>query len=139
MDPITPSTSTLPHVQSTWETQKQHSPIYALLLPNLTLTSATPGLIHASPPISTTHVNSKGMAIASYGGTYTGVSTDIHISYLSSAREGEVLEVEGKVVRMGGTLAFVRVEVSKMKEGGDGGRVGVAEGLHPKFVKRRGE
>ncbi|KAL3481038.1 HotDog domain-containing protein [Aspergillus californicus] len=145
-----PKVSTLAHVQSVWTHQKANSPIYALLLPDIILTSAVPGTIHASLRVSGTHVNSKGglhgtltaclvdwaagMAIASYGGSYTGVSTDIHVSYLAAAKDGEVLEIEGKVAKMGGTLAYVKIEISKTKEGE---RVNVAEGLHTKFVKKR--
>ncbi|KAL4886142.1 thioesterase family protein [Aspergillus karnatakaensis] len=143
----------LSHVQSVCTTQKSNSPIYALLLNDITITSAVEGTITATLPISSTHTNSKGglhgtltaclvdwaagMAIASYGGTYTGISTDIHISYQSSAKEGDVLQVEGRVTKMGGTLAFVAVEISK--DGGEGkGRVVVATGLHTKYVKQRG-
>lgn len=73
------------------------------------------------------------MVIASYGSTYTGVSTDIHVSYLAGAKEGEVLEITGRSMKMGGTLAFVSAEISKVK---DGERVVVATGLHTKYVRQ---
>lgn len=46
------------------------------------------------------------MVIASYGSTYTGGSTDIHVSYLAGAKEEEILEITGQSMKMGGTLAF---------------------------------
>ncbi|PYH88556.1 hypothetical protein BO71DRAFT_445159 [Aspergillus ellipticus CBS 707.79] len=112
-----PSKSPLEHTQTILTTQLQTSPIYAHLLSTLTLTSAQPGKIHATLPLAPHHLNSKGsvhgtvsaclvdwaagIAIVSHGGDYTGVSTDIHVSYLGTARAGEVLQVQasaGKVL-----------------------------------------
>lgn len=69
------------------------------------------------------------MAIASTGRDKTGVSTDIHTSFVGGAKEGEVLEIEGRVSRVGGTMAYTSVEIRKV-----GGEV-VATGLHTKFVR----
>lgn len=74
------------------------------------------------------------MVIASYGSTYTGVSTDIHISYLAGAKEGEVLEITARSMKMGGTLAFVSADITKVK---DGVSVVVATGLHTKYVRQK--
>ncbi|KNG90828.1 hypothetical protein ANOM_000955 [Aspergillus nomiae NRRL 13137] len=136
--------STLNHVRDVWDAQRAKSPIYALLLDTITITDASPGTIHASLRVTDNHTNSKGglhgtlsacvvdwaagMAIASHGASYTGVSTDLHVSYLSSATQGEVLEITGRALKVGGTLAFVSVEIEKVKENGD--RVMVATGLH---------
>ncbi|GMG29176.1 phenylacetic acid degradation-related protein [Aspergillus oryzae] len=144
-------TSTLSHVLNVWDAQRANSPIYALLLDNITITDASPGTIHANLPIAKNHTNSKGglhgtltaclvdwaagMAIASQGATYTGVSTDLHVSYLSSAKEEEILEITGRAMKVGGTLAYVSVEIEKVK--GNGDRVVVATGLHTKYVRKR--
>ncbi|KAE8369689.1 HotDog domain-containing protein [Aspergillus caelatus] len=143
--------ATLSHVRDVWDAQRANSPIYALLLDNITITDASPGTIHASLRVAKNHTNSKGglhgtltacivdwaagMAIASQGSSYTGVSTDLHVSYLSSAKEEEVLEITGRAMKVGGTLAYVSVEIEKVKENGD--RVVVATGLHTKYVRKR--
>ena len=74
-----------------------------------------------------------GLAIATHGREKTGVSTDIHTTFISTAKEGDVLEVEGRADKMGGTLAFTSVEVRKV--GGDGGSTAVSMGSHTKYVK----
>lgn len=69
------------------------------------------------------------MAIATDGRESTGVSTDIQMSCVGVAREGDVLVVEGRVRRVGGSLAFTGVEVRR-----EGGGV-VATGSHTKYVR----
>ncbi|KAL3464467.1 hypothetical protein BJX64DRAFT_275689 [Aspergillus heterothallicus] len=126
---------TLSHVCSVWAAQRSNSPIYNLLVGNVTITSATPGAIQARLTVKKLHTNSKcglhgtltacivdwaaGMAIASHGGSTTGVSTDVHISYLASAAEG--------------TLPFLFVEIKTTKE--DGAVVVIVTGSHTKYVK----
>ncbi|KAL4947732.1 thioesterase family protein [Aspergillus filifer] len=145
--------STLAHVQTVYATQKQNSPIYALLLADLALVSATPGTITASLSIQPLHCNSKGtlhgtasaclvdwaagMAIASQGEgyTYTGVSTDLSVSYLGTARVGDVLVVEGRALKIGGTLGFFEVLIYK-EEGRE--RKLIVKGSHTKYLKRPG-
>jgi acyl-coenzyme A thioesterase 13 len=142
--------SVLTHVQNVWQAQRADSPIYALFLANVTIDDASMGAIRASLQLDKNHTNSKGslhgtmtaciidwiagMVIASYGLTGTGVSTDIHISYLAGAKEGEVLEISGRSMKMGGTLAFVSADITKIK---DGESVVVATGLHTKYVRQK--
>lgn len=75
------------------------------------------------------------MAIATYGFEKTGVSTDIHVTFVSTAGEGDVLEIEGRADKVGGTLAFTSVEVRRVGEDWGGGRGVVARGVHTKYVK----
>lgn len=75
-----------------------------------------------------------GLAIATYGHEKTGVSTDIHTTFISTAKEGDVLEIEGRADKVGGTLAFTSVEIRKIEEDG-AGRV-VSMGSHTKYVKQ---
>lgn len=63
----------------------------------------------------------------------TGVSVDIHVTYQSGAKMGDEIEIEGVVERVGGSLAFTKVNIFKV-EGGERGKV-VATGTHTKFVK----
>src|ERR1700722_13537505 len=98
-------TDTLAHVERVWAGNKPNSPIYNFLLSEISLTSASKGLVRARLELTKNHVNSKGglhgivsaclidwvggLAIASYDRRdQTGVSTDMHITYISSAREG---------------------------------------------------
>ncbi len=70
-----------------------------------------------------------GLAIASTGLEKTGVSTDIHITYVSAVKVGDVLEIEARANKVGGTMAFTTVEIRK-----EGGGM-VAMGGHTKFIK----
>lgn len=112
----------LSHVVTVWDRQRSNSPIYSLLLERINIYLAQNGTIRATLPVQALHVNSKGtlhgtlsacvvdwaagMAIASTGQNATGVSTDLSISYLATAKEGDVLEIEGHVLKIGNTLAF---------------------------------
>ncbi|RUS13305.1 HotDog domain-containing protein [Endogone sp. FLAS-F59071] len=57
-----------------------------------------------------------------------GVSTDIHVQYVSAARMGVPLLIESEVVKLGESLAFMRVRVMEK----DNGRM-CALGTHTKF------
>ena len=120
-------TDTLAHVELVWAGNKPNSPIYDFLLSEISLTFASKGLVRARLQLTKNHVNSKGglhgivsaclidwvggLAIAAYDRRdQTGVSTDMHITYISSAREGDWVEVEGKASKVGGTLAFTTAD-----------------------------
>ena len=75
-----------------------------------------------------------GLAIATHGREKTGVSTDIHTTFISTAKEGDVLEIEGRATKVGGTLAFTSVEIRKVGE--DGTNSVVSVGSHTKYVKQ---
>ncbi|MCJ1352701.1 MAG: hypothetical protein MMC33_002685 [Icmadophila ericetorum] len=140
----------LAHVQGVWNQMKPNSPVYRLLLNDIELKSASHGAIIAHLKIDASHLNSKGglhgivsaclvdwaggMAIASTGREKTGVSTDLHVTYVSSAKEGDILEIEGKTSKVGGTLGFTTVEIRKLNVEGGAGTV-VCTGTHTKYVK----
>ncbi|OJJ61026.1 hypothetical protein ASPSYDRAFT_42865 [Aspergillus sydowii CBS 593.65] len=142
--------ATLAHVTATWDRQRENSAIYSLLLEKIDIYYAENGLVRARLPIQPLHVNSKGtlhgtlsaclvdwaagMAIASTGPSTTGVSTDLSVSYLSTAKAGDILEIEGRALKIGKTLAFTRVAVGKSVEGGKS--IPVVEGSHTKYVKQ---
>lgn len=141
----------LAHVLKVWATMRDRSPIYQLLLEEVEILSATStGSITARLPVKPAHLNSKGtlhgtvstcivdwaggLAIASTGMEKTGVSTDIHTSFVSTAREGDELEISARASKVGGTLAFTLVEIKKLGE--DGTSTIVSTGSHTKYVKQ---
>ncbi|KAI9762558.1 MAG: hypothetical protein M4579_000361 [Chaenotheca gracillima] len=141
------SASPLELVQSNWTALKPQSPIYGLLLENISIISASEGEVKARLRVEKIHVNSKktlhgtvsaclidwigSLAIASRGREKTGLSTDIHISYVGGAAEGEMLEIEGRTSKVGANLAFTTATISKA----DSGQV-VATGSHTKYVRQ---
>ena len=141
---------TLAHVEQFWQARKPNSPIYRFLLDDIKLTFAADGVVRAQLPLTANHVNTHGgihgsvsatlidwvggMAIAAYENrSKTGVSTDIHISYVSSARDGDTIEIEGVVQKVGNSLAFTTATIWKLVDGKRGPIV--ATGSHTKFVR----
>ncbi|KAK0662459.1 HotDog domain-containing protein [Cercophora samala] len=144
--------SILSHVQSTWDFIRPNSSIYNHLLSDIRLVAATKGRIIAHLDVTPIHTNSKnilhgavsgtlcdwagGMAIAAETGLQkTGVSTDMHVSYCSTAKVGDTLEIEAWVGRAGKNLGFTGFEIRRGVTGGAGekGEV-VAMGSHTKFL-----
>jgi acyl-coenzyme A thioesterase 13 len=144
----------LESVTSCWTRIRQTSPVYNFFFTDIALVSARHGSMLAHLPVGLNHINSKhtlhgsvsativdwagGMAIASTGLEQTGFSTDIHVSYVSTAKEGDVLTIEGKVSRVGRNMAFTTVTIYK-GEGVDGSLEGltvVATGTHTKYILR---
>ncbi|KAL1071119.1 hypothetical protein V6Z11_D11G068200 [Gossypium hirsutum] len=67
--------------------------------------------------------------IYSYGGSTSGVSVEISITYLDAAYVGEEIEIEAKALRVGKTVAVVTVEFRKKKTG----KI-IAQGRHTKYL-----
>lgn len=63
------------------------------------------------------------------------MSADMNISFLGSAKVGDVVETEAVAEKVGGSLAFVTVKISRVKEGGEGRSV-VTLGRHTKYVQQ---
>ncbi|MCJ1367987.1 hypothetical protein MMC16_007125 [Acarospora aff. strigata] len=140
----------LERVQRVWDRMKPNSAIYRFLLNDVQIISAGNGTVKAHLKVDRTHLNSRGtlhgtvsacltdwaggLAIASQGQEKTGVSTDIHTSYVSTAKQGDWLEVEGKASKVGSTLAFTTVTITKLVDGSPGPVV--ATGTHTKYVKQ---
>ena len=79
-----------------------------------------------------------GMAIASLDlRDKTGVSVDIHVSYLAGAKMGETIAIMGCAEKVGGNLAFTGVQIWVVGGDGERGRE-VARGRHTKFVRGTG-
>jgi acyl-coenzyme A thioesterase 13 len=141
----------LEHVKQIFARQVPNSAIYNFLLSDAEITYAVKGVVKARVKLSKNHVNSRGglhgavsativdwiggMAIGSWDlRDKTGVSTDIHVTYLSSAKEGEWIEAEGKANKVGNSLAFTTATIYKLDEQGQPGAV-IATGSHSKYVK----
>ena len=139
--------SELQLVRSFWARTKSKSPIYNFLLSDIEISFATSGLMKARLRILPVHLNSKGtlhgtvsacltdwaggMAIATVGLEKTGVSTDIHTTYVSTAKEGDMIEVEARASKVGASLAFTTVEIRHAGEG----RSIISTGTHTKYVR----
>ncbi|KAF1967536.1 acyl-coenzyme A thioesteras-like protein 13 [Bimuria novae-zelandiae CBS 107.79] len=140
----------LSFIEEFWAGRLPHSAIYQLVLSGVKFTHASKGLVRARLMLTKNHVNSHGgihgstsatfidwvggIAIAAWDKrTKTGVSTDIHVTYQSSAKVGDEIEIEGVATKVGGTLAFTRCSIYKLVDGERGSVI--AEGTHTKFVK----
>lgn len=138
------------HVVAVWARKRPDSPIYDFLLSDAVITNASKGLMRARLQLTKNHMNSKGgihgatsAAIVDWAGSLviatwdmsekTGVSTDIHVSYLSSAKEGDLIEVEARANKVGGSLAYTSVTISKVVDGVAGPII--ATGSHTKYVR----
>jgi acyl-coenzyme A thioesterase 13 len=76
------------------------------------------------------------MAIASWDSrSKTGVSVDINVSYVGVARAGDTVEIEARADKVGGSLGFTSVKISKVVEGRAGPLI--ATGRHTKFVRQK--
>ncbi|KAJ4303226.1 hypothetical protein N0V90_002119 [Kalmusia sp. IMI 367209] len=140
----------LAHVENFWQARLPHSAIYQLVLSDVKFTHASKGVVRARLALTKNHVNSHGgihgsvsativdwvggLAIAAWDNrSKTGVSTDIHVTYQSSAKDGDEIEIEGVASKVGGTLAFTTCTIYKVVDGKAGPVV--ASGSHTKFVK----
>ncbi|KAI1419847.1 HotDog domain-containing protein [Xylaria sp. FL1777] len=140
------------HIEHLVRTNLPNSAIYNFLLSDVRIVFATQGTVRARLTLTRNHMNSGGgihgavsaaitdwaggMAIATWDlRAKTGVSVDIHVRYLSSAREGDEVEIEGTAEKVGGSIAFTRIVISKVVDGVAGPIV--ASGTHTKYVKLR--
>ncbi|KAJ4387889.1 hypothetical protein N0V93_008492 [Gnomoniopsis smithogilvyi] len=144
--------SVLAHVSRVCTKKITTSQPYNLLIPTVKITSATAeGRVTGELLLEPSHVNSlggihgttsaaiidfiAGMAIvAKSGGDKTGVSTDIHVSYVSSARVGDTVEIECWLNKLGRNMAFTSVEIRKKGGDGKGGKKVLITGSHTKYV-----
>ncbi|KAF7551156.1 hypothetical protein G7Z17_g5222 [Cylindrodendrum hubeiense] len=138
------------HVQRVVDRLISNSPIYTILLSSIKLVSASRGNVTTRLVLEPNHVNSRGtlhgavsatiidfttgLAIASWDlRETTGASVDMHISYLSTAKIGETLEIESIANKVGGSMSFSTIRISKVAE--DGTLTLVTLGQHTKYGK----
>lgn len=70
----------------------------------------------------------------STGSELSGFSTDMHTTFVSTAIEGDVLEISALADRVGRTLAFTTVEIKTVADNGTS--IVVSKGSHTKFVRQ---
>lgn len=154
--PIESDAAIAAHVHAYHTSRCLASPLYAFLLSpethGLRLTHASKGLVVFRLPLAACHLNTAGSLHGSVSATIvdwagglaiaawdmraqTGVSVDIHVTYVSGAKLGQEVEIEGRIDRVGGSLAFTNVGVYKVKDGERG--EAVALGRHTKFVRTK--
>ncbi|KAL1310870.1 hypothetical protein AAFC00_001102 [Neodothiora populina] len=138
------------HIERVIATKLPASPIYAYILSDVTVLEATKGRVVCRLQLSKTHMNSGGglhgsvsatiidwmggMAICSHTlEDSSGVSVDIHATYLSSVKDADEIEIEGLAEKVGGSMAYTTVIIYKV-ETGKRGRL-VVKGTHTKFVR----
>ena len=142
------SKSPLESVQACWH-RVSDSPVYKWFFSDIRIVSASHGSMTAELPLSPKLLNSKGglhgsvsativdwaggMAIASTGLEKTGLSTDIHVSYVGTAKEGDMLTIEGNASKVGRNMGFTTVTIFKGE--GEEKQV-VAHGTHTKYILR---
>ena len=150
MASITDKTPEHTHIEALVQKKLPGSPIYAFLLSDVKITSASKGHFTARLALTQSHMNSGGsihgsvsatiadwaggMAIATFDcREKTGVSIDIHVTYQSGAKAGDEIEIEGSAEKVGGSLAFTKFNMFRVEDG-KRGRL-VASGTHTKYVK----
>jgi acyl-coenzyme A thioesterase 13 len=143
----------LEHIARVWQSMQGKSPIYDFLLntQHLTLVSASKGIFKAHLVLAPCHVNSRGtihgavsativdfaggLSIATHGFEKTGASVDIHLTYLSTAKIGDTVEIEGIANKVGKSMAFTSVKITKLLENGDLGPM-VVSASHTKYIRQ---
>ncbi|KAM0224816.1 hypothetical protein ACHAPA_003634 [Fusarium lateritium] len=139
------------HVQSLMDRLRAKSPIYNFTMAPAQLISTTQGSVTTRMTLNENHLNSSGslhgavsatiidfttgLAIASWDlREKTGASVDMHISYLSTARLGDTIEILSTADKVGGSVAFSSIRISKVES--DGSLKPVTIGQHTKYVKQ---
>ncbi|KUJ15740.1 Thioesterase/thiol ester dehydrase-isomerase [Mollisia scopiformis] len=144
------STSELEHVKGVWERMRGNSPIYDFLLSEVEIISAAKGTVTAQLTLGKNHVNSRGtihgavsaalvdwsggLAIATHGLEKTGASIDIHVTYIGTAQVGETIHIESIANKVGRSVAFTTIQISKLVDGKPGPMVATAS--HTKYISQ---
>ncbi|KAL4806961.1 HotDog domain-containing protein [Aspergillus unguis] len=147
----TEENSALQQVLNVWNRMQANSPIYDFLLSDVDIYHAEEGTFSARLKVGPKHLNSRGglhgvfsacvtdwaggLAIASCGLQSTGVSTNINVNYLSSATTDDWLEIRGDANKVGKSLAFTSITISKRTSSGETALV--AQGSHTKYIRTR--
>jgi acyl-coenzyme A thioesterase 13 len=140
----------LDHVKTVWANMQGNSPIYDFLLSDIELVSAIKGRVTARLTLGPRHVNSRkgihgavsativdfmgGLSIATHGMMKTGASVDIHVTYLSTATVGDEVEIVGVANKVGKSMAFTSVTITKLVDGTPGPIV--ASASHTKYIRQ---
>ncbi|KAL8284137.1 hypothetical protein RQP46_004886 [Phenoliferia psychrophenolica] len=106
---------------------------------HLKVTSVQPGVVHARMLVKEHQANrlkslhggltSSWVLILCFNPKMTGVSTDIHVTFVRAAMVGEEILLKSEVVGQGKTLAYTRIEITNEKTSKL-----LAFGSHTKFI-----
>ncbi|KAM0363228.1 hypothetical protein ACHAP4_000075 [Fusarium culmorum] len=138
------------HVQDLMDRLRSKSPIYNFIMAEAQLIESSQGVVTTRMTLNENHLNSSGnlhgavsatiidfvtgLAIASWDlRETTGASVDMHISYVSTARLGDVVEIVSTADKVGGSVAFSSIKIFKVEA--DGALKLVTHGQHTKYVK----
>ncbi|KAI4770869.1 hypothetical protein E4T44_14375 [Aureobasidium sp. EXF-8845] len=128
------------HIEKLIANNLPGSPIYAFLLTPVRVVSASKGHVVCRLPLTKSHLNSKGgihgsvsATIVDWMGGMAIASYDLREKTGSSAKEGDEIEIEGIADKVGGSLAFTKVNIFKVQNGQRG--AAVITGTHTKFVR----
>lgn len=107
--------------------------------------SASEGKVHCKMPVKEEHLNLRGSLHGGFTATLVdsittcalatcekpafGVSVDMNITYIASAKAGDTLSITAEVLKRGNTLGYTKMVVENQK-----GNI-VAVGRHTKFLK----
>ncbi|PKY27130.1 Thioesterase/thiol ester dehydrase-isomerase [Rhizophagus irregularis] len=116
-----------------------------LLMGKMTITDVADGKITCELPVEKIHLNRLGivhggflstlvdiggsLALSTKGMYTTGVSTDLNITFLNSAKEGDIIIMDSECVKLGKTLAYTTVDLKNKIDG----KI-IAMGRHTKFI-----
>ena len=130
---------------NTLKTALLSSPIYDFTMSSSSIVSVAPGSVVTSLTLDARHLNRSGklhgavsativdfvtgLVICSLDGRQsTGVSVDMHVSFVSTACAGDEVTIEAVADKVGGNMAFVTVKIYK-------GEKLVTSATHTKFVR----
>ncbi|KAJ2777897.1 hypothetical protein H4R18_004909 [Coemansia javaensis] len=137
------SGAVLAHVRQVLAAARARQGFDMLCFDRLNIVSAEAGRVRAEIEVGREHLNLMGgthggwlstmvdvggsLAIATHGLATTGVSTDLSVSFLAPSGEGATLLFDARVLKLGRTLAYTRVDIFS-------GERMVATGSHTKYV-----
>jgi len=148
--PVSTKSAEHEHIEKLIATKLPASPIYAYLLSDVRVMSASKGHVVCRLLLSKTHMNSAGGLHGSVSATIidwmggmaissqtlkdsSGVSVDIHATYLSSVKDGDEIEIEGLADKVGASMSFTKIHIFRVDDG-QRGRL-VVSGSHTKFTR----
>ncbi|CAI2180372.1 16342_t:CDS:2 [Funneliformis geosporum] len=137
--------SRLTFVRTVWQNFMEYNGYDKFIIGKMTITDAIDGKVTCELPIEKIHLNRVGsvhggllstlvdiggsLAIASKGMHATGVSTDLNVTFVNAAKEGDVMSMDAECVKLGKTLAFTIIDITSKRN-----KKLIAQGRHTKYV-----
>ena len=119
-------------------------PAFERTLQHVKVISAGDGKIHCEMPVLEEHLNMRGYlhggftatlvdgitscALAATDKPVFGVSVDLNVTYLASAKQGDTLSIKAEVLKRGKTMGYTTISIENQH-----GTI-VAAGRHTKFL-----